>query len=144
VTGGAVVPNQREPLRDLIITGHEDGSVRFWDVSSCFLGPLYRLSLAALFQNVDDSEMEGQDDSEIVDWPPFVKAGSFDQFCADQRLAVVKINFCPYSRVLTVGGFGGYVVMAMFNRYIQQSQMTVCGGIAFDLWSLNCVIVSFL
>jgi lethal(2) giant larvae protein len=125
VTGGAVVPNQREPLRDLIITGHEDGSVRFWDVSSCFLGPLYRLSLAALFQNVDDSEMEGQDDSEIVDWPPFVKAGSFDQFCADQRLAVVKINFCPYSRVLTVGGFGGYVVMAMFNRYIQQSQMTV-------------------
>ena len=109
-----------------VIFSHEDGSVRFWDVSSCFLGPLYRLSLAALFGNVDDSEMEGPDESQEVDWPPFVKAGSFDQFCADQRLAVVKMSFCPLSRILAVGGYGGYVVLAMFNKHIQQSQMTVC------------------
>lgn len=60
-----------------------------------------------------------------IEWPPFLKAGSFDQFAADQTLAVVDINFCPQSRILTVGGYGGYVVVATFNRSIRQHEMTV-------------------
>lgn len=105
---------------------HEDGSVRFWDVSSSYLGPLYRLSLAALFDNVDDDfDVDGPEEKPVVDWPPFVKAGSFDQFSTDQRLAIVDVSFCPLSTILTVGGYGGYVVMATFNKRIQQHQMTV-------------------
>lgn len=41
-----------EDARQLLLTGHEDGSVRFWDVSGVAMTPLYKYTSAQLFRSV--------------------------------------------------------------------------------------------
>lgn len=36
--------------RDLLLTGHEDGSVKFWDVSSVSMSLLYKVNTASYFE----------------------------------------------------------------------------------------------
>lgn len=36
--------------RDLLLTGHEDGSIKFWDVSSLAMTLLYKVSTASYFE----------------------------------------------------------------------------------------------
>lgn len=98
---------------DILLTGHEDGSVKFWDCSDVCLTPLLHVRTAQLFGNSDDldqprEEEEPLDDSE----PPFRKAGQFDPFSDDPRLAVKKIALCPKTGVLVVAGTAGNIVVA--------------------------------
>lgn len=37
------------PRRELLLTGHEDGTVRFWDAGSTTLTPIYKFSTSVLF-----------------------------------------------------------------------------------------------
>lgn len=37
------------PRRELLLTGHEDGTVRFWDAGSTTLTPMYKFSTSQLF-----------------------------------------------------------------------------------------------
>lgn len=46
--------------------------------------------------------------------PPFRKAGLFDPYSDDPRLAVKKIAFCPKAGRLIVGGTAGQIVIAHF------------------------------
>lgn len=36
--------------RDLLLTGHEDGSIKFWDVSSTTMELLYKVHTAGYFE----------------------------------------------------------------------------------------------
>ncbi|XP_023600501.1 lethal(2) giant larvae protein homolog 2 isoform X5 [Myotis lucifugus] len=60
------------PQRDLLLTGHEDGTVRFWDASGVCLRLLYKLSTVPVFlTDTDPSEhlnAQGEDE-----WPPLRK-----------------------------------------------------------------------
>lgn len=38
--------------RQVLLTGHEDGSVRFWDVTGVAMTPLYKYTTAQLFRYV--------------------------------------------------------------------------------------------
>ncbi|ELT88587.1 hypothetical protein CAPTEDRAFT_166358 [Capitella teleta] len=99
--------------RDLLLTGHEDGSVRFWDASTTAVKLLYRLSTANIFgldlgthdQTVDEEE-----------WPPFRKVGSFDPYSDDPRLGIQKVNLCPLSETLVIGGTAGQVIVSQLER----------------------------
>ncbi|CAH8629404.1 unnamed protein product [Schistosoma intercalatum] len=54
ITGGEWrLSNQQVP--ELIITGHADGSVRFWDASEVSLTPLYKFRTSKLFANPSTS-----------------------------------------------------------------------------------------
>ncbi|RXM29664.1 Lethal(2) giant larvae protein-like 1 [Acipenser ruthenus] len=72
VNGGkSLSPEPRQ--KGLLLTGHEDGTVRFWDASGVSLKPLYKLSTANIFQtdcdHNDSLTQQGEDE-----WPPFRKA----------------------------------------------------------------------
>ncbi|XP_049283036.1 lethal(2) giant larvae protein [Anopheles funestus] len=122
ITGG-ILPNEpvdddEQPMeRDVLITGHEDGSVKFWDCSDVCLTPLLHVKTAPLFNNSDDFESNLNASTEQLDdgEPPFRKAGQFDPYSDDPRLAVKKVQLCPQTGTLVIAGTAGNVVMANFE-----------------------------
>ncbi|XP_071814997.1 LLGL scribble cell polarity complex component 2-like isoform X3 [Apostichopus japonicus] len=93
--------------RDILLTGHEDGSVKFWDSSTTSLKFLYKLSTGNILQ----TEMDGNEgNEEEEEWPPFRKAGLFDPFSDDPRLGITQIVMCPLTGKLLLGGSAGQVM----------------------------------
>ncbi|XP_076865265.1 lethal(2) giant larvae protein homolog 1 isoform X2 [Brachyhypopomus gauderio] len=96
--------------RELLLTGHEDGTVRFWDASGVALQPLYRLSTASIFQT-DCEHNDSLTQTAEEEWPPFRKVGCFDPYSDDPRLGVQKICLCKYSGKMVVAGTAGQVIV---------------------------------
>lgn len=51
--GDLLCAKGEQPRREILLTGHEDGTVRFWDAGGVNLTPLYKFSTLHLF-NGDD------------------------------------------------------------------------------------------
>ncbi|KAM6896931.1 LLGL scribble cell polarity complex component 2 [Xenentodon cancila] len=102
------------PHRDLLLTGHEDGTVRFWDASGVCLCPIYKLSTAAVF-HTDADPNENMNTGGEGEWPPFRKVGCFDPYSDDPRLGIQKIHLCKYSGYLTVAGTAGQILVLELN-----------------------------
>uniref|UniRef100_A0A672N6R8 LLGL scribble cell polarity complex component 2 n=1 Tax=Sinocyclocheilus grahami TaxID=75366 RepID=A0A672N6R8_SINGR len=102
------------PQRDLLLTGHEDGTVRFWDASGVCLYPMYKLSTAGAFLTDADPNDNMNQGSE-GEWPPFRKVGCFDPYSDDPRLGIQKIHLCKYSGYLTVAGTAGQILVLELN-----------------------------
>uniref|UniRef100_A0A8C2HUK1 LLGL scribble cell polarity complex component 2 n=1 Tax=Cyprinus carpio TaxID=7962 RepID=A0A8C2HUK1_CYPCA len=102
------------PQRDLLLTGHEDGTVRFWDASGVCLYPMYKLSTAGVFLTDADPNDNMNQGSE-GEWPPFRKVGCFDPYSDDPRLGIQKIHLCKYSGYLTVAGTAGQILVLELN-----------------------------
>ncbi|XP_026557771.1 lethal(2) giant larvae protein homolog 2 isoform X3 [Pseudonaja textilis] len=102
------------PQRDLLLTGHEDGTVRFWNASGVCLSLLYKLSTVKVFLTDadlnDNMNQLGEDE-----WPPLRKVGSFDPYSDDPRLGIQKIFLCKYSGYLAVAGTAGQVLVMELN-----------------------------
>ncbi|XP_053148977.1 LLGL scribble cell polarity complex component 2 isoform X2 [Hemicordylus capensis] len=102
------------PQRDLLLTGHEDGTVRFWNASGVCLSLLYKLSTVRVFLTDadpnDNLNQTGEDE-----WPPLRKVGSFDPYSDDPRLGIQKIFLCKYSGYLAVAGTAGQVLIMELN-----------------------------
>ncbi|KAJ7316024.1 hypothetical protein JRQ81_002186 [Phrynocephalus forsythii] len=102
------------PQRDLLLTGHEDGTVRFWNASGICLNLLYKLSTVKVFLTDadpnDNMNQMGEDE-----WPPLRKVGSFDPYSDDPRLGIQKIFLCKYSGYLAVAGTAGQVLVMELN-----------------------------
>ncbi|XP_073945065.1 LOW QUALITY PROTEIN: LLGL domain-containing protein l(2)gl [Choristoneura fumiferana] len=110
ISGGEVGGEARAERR-VLLTGHEDGSVRFWDVSGVAMTPLYKYTTAQLFSGEEICENnDSQTDEE--EWPPFKRVGTFDPYSDDPRLAVKRVILCPLSGMLTIGGAAGHIVIA--------------------------------
>lgn len=102
--------------KSLLITGHEDGSIRFWDATDNCLSLITKFSSSSLFTSGEEIPETGLDNSNAKDddedeWPPFRKVGTFDPYSDDPRLAVKKISFCHKSGVLVIGGTAGQLVI---------------------------------
>ncbi|XP_056406293.1 LLGL scribble cell polarity complex component 2 isoform X4 [Hyla sarda] len=118
VDGGinlAEAPRQR----DLLLTGHEDGTVRFWDASGICLQLMYKLSTVGVFQT-DMNQNENLNSQGEEDWPPLRKVGCFDPYSDDPRLGIQKIYLCKYSGYLSVGGTAGQVLVFELNDEVSQ------------------------
>ncbi|KAK1162162.1 LLGL scribble cell polarity complex component 2-like isoform X1 [Acipenser oxyrinchus oxyrinchus] len=102
------------PQRDLLLTGHEDGTVRFWDASGVCLYPLYKLGTAGVFHTDADSN-DNMNHAGEGEWPPFCKVGCFDPYSDDPRLGIQKIHLCKYSGYLAVAGTAGQVLVMELN-----------------------------
>uniref|UniRef100_A0A0A1XSU4 Lethal(2) giant larvae protein n=1 Tax=Zeugodacus cucurbitae TaxID=28588 RepID=A0A0A1XSU4_ZEUCU len=109
--------NEDARLYEILLTGHEDGSVKFWDCTGVVLKPLYNFKTAPLFghENLDDIPAETSDTLDESE-PPFRKSGLFDPYSDDPRLAVKKIALCPKTGRLIVGGTAGQIVIANFDN----------------------------
>ncbi|XP_037709326.1 lethal(2) giant larvae protein isoform X2 [Drosophila subpulchrella] len=125
ITGGAL-PDLGESdeedtakLYEIMLTGHEDGSVKFWDCTGVLLKPIYNFKTGSIFGSEHDfrDDAVGDISAEQLDEgePPFRKAGLFDPYSDDPRLAVKKIAFCPKTGQLIVGGTAGQIVIANFD-----------------------------
>ncbi|XP_029691857.1 lethal(2) giant larvae protein homolog 1 isoform X2 [Takifugu rubripes] len=107
---------------ELLLTGHEDGTVRFWDASGVALTPIYKLSTANVFHTDCDPCDDPPDPSDDPDmqqeeeWPPFRKVGCFDPYSDDPRLGIQKISLCKYSNKLVVAGTAGQVIVLGLNE----------------------------
>ncbi|XP_050478833.1 lethal(2) giant larvae protein homolog 1 isoform X3 [Bombus huntii] len=114
IDGGIILcqksENDKLKSRELLLTGHEDGTVRFWNASDVALTPLYKYNSSILFtgEHLDVLEQPPEDDED--EWPPFRKVGTFDPYSDDPRLAVKKVLLCPLSSTLVVAGTAGHII----------------------------------
>ncbi|XP_015589197.1 lethal(2) giant larvae protein homolog 1 isoform X2 [Cephus cinctus] len=100
---------------ELLLTGHEDGTVRFWNASDVTLTPLYKYNSSILFAGEHLDVLEQPPEEEEDEWPPFRKVGTFDPYSDDPRLAVKKVLLCPLSSILVVAGTAGHVITASIS-----------------------------
>ncbi|XP_027003414.2 syntaxin-binding protein 5a isoform X3 [Tachysurus fulvidraco] len=84
---------------EMIITGHADGSVKFWDASAIMLQVLYKLKTAKVFEKARGKEEKAS--TEIVDEDPF---------------AIQLMAWCPDSRMLCVAGVSAHVIIYRFSK----------------------------
>uniref|UniRef100_A0A8C2HI34 Syntaxin-binding protein 5-like n=1 Tax=Cyprinus carpio TaxID=7962 RepID=A0A8C2HI34_CYPCA len=84
---------------EIIITGHADGSVKFWDASAIMLQVLYKLKTAKVFEKARCKEEKPN--TEIVDEDPF---------------AIQLMSWCPESRMLCVAGVSAHVIIYRFSK----------------------------
>ncbi|XP_042524251.1 syntaxin-binding protein 5-like isoform X6 [Dipodomys spectabilis] len=85
---------------EIIITGHADGSIKFWDASAVTLQMLYKLKTSKVFEK--QKVGEGKQTCEIVEEDPF---------------AIQMIYWCPESRIFCVSGVSAYVIIYKFSRH---------------------------
>ncbi|XP_055916623.1 lethal(2) giant larvae protein [Eupeodes corollae] len=122
VTGGVWsetydLENEESEEYEIMLTGHEDGSVKFWNCTDIVMTPIYHLKTSILFghenqENIHGDSSESIDDSE----PPFRKAGLFDPYSDDPRLAVKKLSLCPKTGKIIIGGTAGQIIIASFEE----------------------------
>ncbi|XP_041828344.1 syntaxin-binding protein 5 isoform X3 [Melanotaenia boesemani] len=84
---------------EIIITGHADGSIKFWDASALMLQVLYKLKTAKVFERARTKEEKPNTD--IVDEDPF---------------AIQTLSWCPESRMLCVAGVSAHVIVYRFSK----------------------------
>ncbi|XP_051581174.1 syntaxin-binding protein 5-like isoform X2 [Myxocyprinus asiaticus] len=84
---------------EIIITGHADGSVKFWDASAIMLQVLYKLKTAKVFEKARCKEEKPS--TEIVDEDPF---------------AIQLMSWCPESRMLCVAGVSAHIIIYRFSK----------------------------
>lgn len=80
---------------EIIITGHQDGTLKFWDASAGTLQILYKLKTAKIFDKPRTKSLDGSD---------------------EDPLAVQLISICPESRRLCIAGASGHVILFKFRK----------------------------
>lgn len=89
---------------EIIITGHQDGSIKFWDSSAGTLQVLYKLKTAKIFERPRARSLDGSD---------------------DDPLAVQIISLCAESRRLCIAGASGHVILFKFRKVESVSEYLV-------------------
>ncbi|XP_004645542.1 syntaxin-binding protein 5 isoform X3 [Octodon degus] len=84
---------------EIIITGHADGSVKFWDASAITLQVLYKLKTSKVFEK--SRNKEDRPNTDIVDEDPY---------------AIQIISWCPESRMLCIAGVSAHVIIYRFSK----------------------------
>lgn len=112
VTGGSVKEDEKF---NVAVTGHYDGTVRFYDVNTGKFNLLYTLNLNNYFRPEDDLDEEPVEHESLGD-VKLRKIGEDFATCGDDnRFAVCKLYICPKSRSLFVGSHSGQVVVFEFG-----------------------------
>ncbi|MGH0153612.1 UNVERIFIED_CONTAM: hypothetical protein FKN15_051578 [Acipenser sinensis] len=91
---------------EIIITGHADGSIKFWDGSAITLEMLYKLKTSKVFEKQKVGEEKQV--AEIVEEDPY---------------AIQMISWCPESRILCVSGISAHVILYRFSKHEATTQI---------------------
>ncbi|CAJ1071339.1 syntaxin-binding protein 5-like isoform X3 [Xyrichtys novacula] len=90
---------------EIIITGHADGTIKFWDASAITLQMLYKLKTSKVFEKSKPAEGRA---AELVEEDPF---------------AVQMVSWCPQSRMFCVVGISAYIILYRFSKYEANTQI---------------------
>ncbi|XP_072301268.1 syntaxin-binding protein 5-like isoform X6 [Eucyclogobius newberryi] len=85
---------------EIIVTGHADGSIKFWDASAITLQMLYKMKTSKVFEKPKGGD-SGEDD-------PFV---------------VQMVSWCPQSRIFCVVGISAHIILYRFSKYDANAQI---------------------
>ncbi|XP_053482647.1 syntaxin-binding protein 5-like isoform X1 [Ictalurus furcatus] len=106
VSGGTwTLGSQTYP--EIIITGHADGSIKFWDATAITLQMLYKLKTSKVFEKVKGCE--GGRSAELVEEDPY---------------AVQMVSWCPQSRIFCVVGISAHVILYRFSKHDANTTIT--------------------
>ncbi|XP_060784648.1 syntaxin-binding protein 5-like isoform X2 [Neoarius graeffei] len=106
VSGGTwTLGSQTYP--EIIITGHADGSIKFWDATAITLQMLYKLKTSKVFEKAKGSE--GGRSAELVEEDPY---------------AVQMVSWCPQSRIFCVVGISAHVILYRFSKHDTNTTIT--------------------
>ncbi len=104
---------------------HENGSVKFWDVTCGSMRMIHELKTAILFVGQEPDANAMNEEFSDYNWPPYRKVSSYDPFEDDPRLAVKFVEFSPHSKTLCVGGSGGQVITFSLNSLPSEIHLEV-------------------
>ncbi|XP_018014313.1 lethal(2) giant larvae protein homolog 1 isoform X2 [Hyalella azteca] len=117
ISGGVAAPHSApspDTPQDLLITGHEDGTVRLWCGGGVCVSLLHTINTATIFTS-DELPPDDGAGAEDDDWPPFRKTGLFDPYSDDPRLGIKKVEMCGLSGQLVVAGTAGQVIVINYT-----------------------------
>ncbi|KAG7202209.1 hypothetical protein KM043_015882 [Ampulex compressa] len=86
---------------EIILTGHADGSIKFWDASAGTLQVLYKLKTAKLFEKGRTRSIDSEEDP----------------------LAIQLIFLCPESRKMAIAGSGRHIILFKFKKVESMSEI---------------------
>ncbi|XP_055371132.1 syntaxin-binding protein 5 isoform X6 [Condylostylus longicornis] len=89
---------------EIVITGHQDGSVKFWDASAGSLQVLYKLRTGKLFERPRARSVDSSD---------------------EDPLAVHIVCLCAETRRLCIAGASGHVILFKFKKTESSSEILV-------------------
>ena len=89
--------------QEMLITGHEDGSLKFWQASSENLQVMYKLKTGRHFEKIDENK--------VVSY------------------AITDVVMCLDSRLLLIAGACGQVTLFRFVKTESSQDIAVCGYI---------------
>uniref|UniRef100_A0A8C1KWE8 Syntaxin-binding protein 5-like n=1 Tax=Cyprinus carpio TaxID=7962 RepID=A0A8C1KWE8_CYPCA len=106
LSGGTwTVGSQTYP--EIIITGHADGSIKFWDATAITLQMLYKLKTSKVFEKPKSGDVGRS--AELVEEDPY---------------AIQMINWCPQSRIFCVVGISAHVILYRFSKHDANTTIT--------------------
>ncbi|XP_060525863.1 LOW QUALITY PROTEIN: syntaxin-binding protein 5 [Cylas formicarius] len=88
---------------EVILTGHADGSIKFWDASAGTLQVLYKLKTTKVFEKPKTRSLDAEDD-------PF---------------AIHLISLCPESRKMCIAGASSHVILFTYKKSESSEEVTV-------------------
>nr|XP_046217751.1 syntaxin-binding protein 5-like isoform X10 [Oncorhynchus gorbuscha] len=104
VSGGTwTLGSQTYP--EIIVTGHADGTVKFWDASAITLQMLYKLKTSKVFEKPKAGEGRA---GELVEEDPY---------------AIQMVSWCPHSRLFCVVGISAHVILYRFSKHDANTQI---------------------
>uniref|UniRef100_A0A8C1VQ60 Syntaxin-binding protein 5-like n=1 Tax=Cyprinus carpio TaxID=7962 RepID=A0A8C1VQ60_CYPCA len=107
LSGGTwTVGSQTYP--EIIITGHADGSIKFWDATAITLQMLYKLKTSKVFEKPKSGDVGRS--AELVEEDPY---------------AIQMISWCPQSRIFCVVGISAHVILYRFSKHDANTTITV-------------------
>ncbi|KAJ8388560.1 hypothetical protein AAFF_G00132740 [Aldrovandia affinis] len=98
VSGGAWTLGV-ETYPEIIITGHADGSIKFWDATAITLQMLYKLKTSKVFEK------------------PKVAEGRWAELAEEDPYAVAMVSWCAQSRLFCAVGISAHVILYRFSKH---------------------------
>lgn len=109
--------NEMVSYPEMIITGHADGSIKFWDASSVHLHQLYKLKTAKLFEKPKTSRT-----GEPSAGASFESGVGLQE---DDPFAIEQLTFVTECRYLCIGGASSQVIGFRFNKHEAHTEVPV-------------------
>ncbi|CAI8051354.1 LLGL scribble cell polarity complex component 2 [Geodia barretti] len=104
---GGKLRSRAHDRRDVLLTGHEDGTVKFWDISNPNMNLLYTVNCSMFFSSEDalNTDFFTEDSTERTDPTNIKQMGFWDPRSDDDQLTVTSLDF--QEELLAVGLHGG-------------------------------------
>ena len=112
---------------------HEDGSIKFWDVSQVSMHLMCTINTSQLLTSELDDDPPHDPDADDEGWPPFKKVGAFDPLLDDNRFVILKLALCPVTQMLIAGGAGGQVMFYdLANEAKEKPEVSIAFSLSFS------------